>query len=108
MKMDKSRTYGRLAAIVDAYPSARFRQDGHYFDKDGNQVDADEPVSEPAIDIPQVEDIAIQIRIEPKPVSYADMHWKNLKPLVEGHGLQWTNKADAVEALIAINSLERR
>ena len=81
--MDWDRTYGILCGVVDKYPKAKYRQDGHYFDKEGNQVDV-EPIKE---------------------IEYADMHWKQLKVMVEDVGGEWKNKESAVEFLKSIESM---
>lgn len=90
--MDRTRTYGRLADVVDAYPQAWYRQDGHYFDRDGNQVD--EVVKEIA-----PSETGTDIAPPAEGENYEQMHWKTLKVMVEDLGGDWTNKVDAIEFL---------
>ncbi len=102
--LDRSRPFGE----VYGQPGVKYEQDGILYRENGQPVDAttlvpvnDEPTPpSPRDDTPITPAIVQGSPKEPeKSKAIDDMHWTQLRVLVEANGGTWTNRADALEYL---------
>lgn len=102
-QMDFSRSYAEVYGL----PGAVFEQDGIRFRRDGTEAMDIEPVVEednrktpddilPACTLTETQTPPAG-DVSNKPA--AEMHWRQLKTLVEAYGGIWTNKEDALAFL---------
>jgi len=83
--LDKSRSFGQVFGMV----RVRYWQDGVYFDASGQEV-KDEA------------DKAADVEAQPQPTreELEGMHWTKLKTLVNALDLEYSNKDEAIEAIL--------
>lgn len=103
-QLDRSRPHGVITGLL----GARFEQDNILFNSAGTEVSPDQ-VHEDMIEEPQPKEEEAQADIkpatiaepspEPEAKSFEEMHWKQLKVMVETYGGEFTNKEEAIKFL---------
>lgn len=90
MRLDLTRPYAEVIGL----PGVCYEQDGHCFNRVGNEVDqCGRPVLAP--EPSHAEAVLAEVGERP----YEAMHWKQLKVLVETFGGVWTDKEGAIRFL---------
>lgn len=55
-KIDFSKPYGTVVGTYEVYPTAKFTQDGHFYDAQGNQLDVlAEAPQMPQMELPPID-----------------------------------------------------